>query len=471
MSAESIGSCAVSLRAGREQPSRLIRRGSRRRCLLGVLLICSCIYFFVRGPVRGVRISGDFAVFYTASRAWLLGENPYEAGTLRAIFKEASGEDKGVMASLNPPVAFPLLAPLAILSYGSAKWLWTALNVLFVALSLHWLSRLAGLSTQTARLLLFLSLAIALASFHTSVALGQLSVALTMCMVRTMEFDLQRKDYAAGILLAVAGALKPQMVLVFGLYYLLTRRWRIVVSGLLAAAALIALSIGRLEIAHVPWFSSLETNLAETTHGGINDPQGSKSIRFLMINLQVPLHLLIDSRPVVNCLVWVFGGAVIVFLAAVSGKRQHPSEALLIYSCLAVLSPLVLYSRIYTATLLIFPLAWSFAELRTQFSLIPSACIFLVAPFLIPGVPVLLSVSKFLPNYLTNSRLWYLFVLPHETYVLILLLGCLLFAAIHELLRGKQEPTRPQPCPQVRSLALSRNICFQDRFRVFPNRL
>ena len=148
----------------------------------------------------------------------------------------------------------------------------------------------------------------------------------------------------------------------------------------------------------------------------------------------------------------------IVLLAAASGRRQHPSRVLLIYSCLSVLSPLALYSRIYTATLLIFPLAWSFAELRTPFSLIPSACIFLVAPFLIPGVPVLLSVSKFLPNYLTNSRLWYLFVLPHETYVLILLLGCLLFAAIHELLRGKQEPTRPQPCPQVRSLALSRNI-------------
>src|SRR5437879_9573856 len=83
--------------------------------VLGALLICSCIYFFVRGPVRGVHNSSDFAVFYAASRAWLVGENPYEAATLRAIFRDASGEDKQLTESLNPPVTFPILVPFAVL--------------------------------------------------------------------------------------------------------------------------------------------------------------------------------------------------------------------------------------------------------------------------------------------------------------------------------------------------------------------
>ncbi len=403
--------------------------GRAVRWVLVVLLALAFGYFLYRGPIRAWGHTIDLNTFYAASRSWLDGSNPYDAANLEAIFR-ATGAAVAPGLSVNPPLTFVLLAPLSVLPWAAFEATWTILNVVGVIGSLWLAMSLAGLSIREPRGLLFLILAIALAPFHTSISQGQLTILVTVLVLGVLWGQVHRRPMLSGLCVALAIALKPQMAVLFLALLLFRGQWRSVLWAVAALAVLTVVSVGRLAIAGVDWLPTLQHNLTTLTQGGINDPTGPTA--YLMINLQVLLHLLIPSQSTVildAATVVAVAGVGALFLVAV--RRRDDREAqLLLFAGFAVLNLLVVYNRIYAATLLILPLAWAFSPGRPSRCL-PEAAIVGVATsvFLVPGAAALGSVT--LPAVLepvATSSLWP-YLLLHEIAALIVMLVALLVAA------------------------------------------
>lgn len=439
----------------------------------GLLFLVSLAYFAVRGPARAGSRLVDFPTFYSATRAWILGDNPYLESRLKQTFEKAGGPPQQLVDSLNVPVIYPLLLPLAVLPYPAAKWTLVIGNIAFLALGLYYLARFADLGWREPRTHLFLILGTSLASFHTSISQGQVTIAITLCLICMMKLDVEGRDRRAGVLLAIAGALKPQMVLAFGAYYLLRRRWQIVMPALLTSTALVVLSVGRMEIAGVPWFEQLRENLVQFSYGGEGDPTVGIG-RYLKMSLHVVLHTVIENRTVVNILVAAFGIGFFGALLAgdrggirITGHQQAASkrELLLIYSCLAVVAPLLLYSRFYTATLVIFPLAWALSSIRPGFVKIPLACLVSISPFLLPGVAMLIRGSNGALGSIADTWWWMHVLLPHQIYSLLALV-LLLIAALRFCPEAKSPSSQIESHPRIRRLgSLRQHALFLRRSR------
>jgi len=227
--------------------------------LLAILLFCAASEFIVRGPLRFAHAANfnDFISPYIQTRAWLTGIDPYSSQNLLRLwpadsehydflahdFAEGTLVYKHGIPTAYPLTAFVLLVPIAGLPWHIAHPLWLVITVVSFAVTVISLMRITGLLPSTWRGVAFLTLALALAPFHTGLAAGSIvtvAVAAGAAAVWAAERD---RDLLAGVFLALAVSLKPQIGLPFLFYYLLRRRWRIasVAAGMVVSLAVIAL--------------------------------------------------------------------------------------------------------------------------------------------------------------------------------------------------------------------------------------
>jgi len=395
---------------------------------LVALMFVAAAYGFVRGPARAWRGTIDLDVFYSASRAWLLGTNPYDEANLNAVFRAAGGQ-KPLDLSLNPPVTFVLLAPLAALPWGVAEKGWTVLNVVLTGACLWALASLVGLRLGQPRTTFFLAFALALAPFHTAISQGQLTVAVTALVVLALSAEVQEKGTLAGVALGLATALKPQMGLLFLLLELVRLRWRALAGAAGTLAALAVVAVGRMALAGVAWLPSWKESLATFTRGGTGDPTAANPSRLLMINLHVVLHSFTDRRWLVNLLVLAF--VISAGALALAGRRERgPRSELLTYSVVAVLSLLGFYNRFYSATLLILPLAWSVVSLNERSLRRTATAVALgIAPFLVPATAVMSRLVREGALGAVGVHTWWQVLAFHEVYALLVLAVALVVAS------------------------------------------
>ena len=388
--------------------------------MLVALLLAAAAYGFVRGPARAWRGTIDLDVFYSASRAWLLGTNPYDNANLNAVFRAAGGE-KPLDLSLNPPVTFVVLAPLAALPWGVAEKAWTLLNVLLTGLCLLVGASLAGLRLGQRRTTFFLAFALALAPFHTAISQGQLTVVVTALVVLALAADLRGRAALAGVALGLATAMKPQMGLLFLLLELARLRWRALVGAAGTLALLAGVAVGRMALAGVDWLPSWQESLATFTRGGTGDPTARNPASSLMINLHVVLHSFVERRWVVNLVVIAF--VLLTGALALSARRvRGPRFVLLDYSLAGVLSLLAFYNRFYSATLLVLPLVWSVASLADRSLKRTAAVVMLsIVPFVVPSAAVMNSLVREGPLGDLAGNPWWRLLGFHEVYALLVL--------------------------------------------------
>ena len=402
--------------------------GLPRAALVAALVVVSA-YFFVRGPYRAWRGTIDLHVFYSASRAWLLGRNPYDSRDLDAVFRDAGGTRVRDL-SLNPPVTFVLLAPLAAVPWPVAEKAWTVLNVLLTGACLWALASHLGFRRGETRTALFVAFALALAPFHTAISQGQLTVAVTALVVFAFGAELGGREVLAGVCLGLATALKPQMALLFVLLHLCRRRWRSLAGAASTLAALGAIALGRMALAGVPWLPSWRERLSTFTEGGTGDPTTANPGRQLMINLHVVLHELTDNRLAVNLIVLAFvvvaGGAV---LRASRTRRDSASE-LLACSMAAVLSLVGFYNRLYSATLLVLPLAWCLLAMADRPLRKPAILVaWALVPFVVPGAAIMNVLARDGPMRSLAANPWWQAATFHQVYALLVVAGALWWAA------------------------------------------
>jgi hypothetical protein len=401
-----------------------------------ILLFGTLAEFLARGPLRAVSVSSDFAVPYLAARAWRNGGNPYDHEALDQIWQEAGGEQgkkpvKTTTPSVYPPTTLILLAPLTFWSWKAARYGVLIINTAFIILVIRLLLSIARFGERDWRAILFWAIALGFAPLHTGIALGNLAVPSVSLALLAVWAGLTKKDSIAGLLLALALSLKPQIGGIVWLGYVLQRRWRICAIAAAASLMLALIAIGRLELGQVDWVNSWASNYhVFVAEGRSNDPTASNVSRHHLLNLQWLLHTFLEQRWLVNLLVLGFVGSQFAILWATNNKRDERENDLLFFSSLIVLGLLASYHRFYDATLLILPLLWSLIAWSGLQKKAARLSLLLISPFLVPGAVILKELigSGYLPRDWESSWWWNSLVMPHQVWLLAGLSICLTYA-------------------------------------------
>ena len=416
-----------------------------RRRLSIVLLLSAIALFLFRGPIRGMKTDGfnDFAGSYTITRAWLSGVNPYSAPDGVRIWLEDGRPAWQFVVKLRTaealpgsgtglPGCVPYIAPFALMPayYADRVWIWFGSAVLaFMIWKLFPPGRFPSAVQYS-----FMALAFALGPLHTGAKGGNAStlVIAYLGLSYLWRFD---RPILAGILLGISGCFKPHVAGAALLFMIVERTWTPVLTSIITGLASVAVFVGRLSVAHVAWWSVFMKRMFAVGYpGGPDDFSLANPARYQLINLQVLFSSVVSSRAFVNAaaisIVLVLTG---IWLYIVLKRRVSP---ILAFSALNVILLLPSYHRINDAGVIVFTvcaaaLAWS---QQMPFRKTMAA---LMLPFVLPlpTVIVQLSASGHIPASLLENKLFIVFVLCHEVWLLAALVGV-------QLLAMAQEPNR-----------------------------
>ena len=195
------------------------------------------IAYFVQHPIHE-----DVRLIYVAAEAgrrygW---STIYDEGTLRTLSSSFPADDRtidSVLTYLHPPLLAWIFAPLTVFPEAVAYVLWTAISVAALVFAWHLAAPYQGLAKLT-----LLLVAIGLWPVMQAFYYGQPTF-LVIALV-AVAWWLSRRDQmlAAGIALALATALKPQVVFMLPICLLVAGRFKAVAGWAGACAVLAALS-------------------------------------------------------------------------------------------------------------------------------------------------------------------------------------------------------------------------------------
>jgi hypothetical protein len=199
--------------------------------------------FGALGVARHGLWAMDLDVFQAAGRSWLARESPYDRSSLDRHFPR---DQAYLPAFASPPGAAPFYMGLALFSQGNAMRLLYVLDLVAVGV-LGWITaRMAwepvapGLLPASRNVIWYFPALFAFSSFTIQTLwLGQVSLIGATALQAGWFFDRKRQPVLGGLCLAVAG-IKPQLLMLPLLWFLLERRWRLIVVSGVAAALLMA---------------------------------------------------------------------------------------------------------------------------------------------------------------------------------------------------------------------------------------
>lgn len=433
------------------EPINVPASGSQntRRFVLGILLLLAAAEFVVRGPLRYLHPSNwdDLTQYYATSRMWLRGQNFTNPDRFSTMWRDEAGETPNPNSPrlhvAPPPGALVLFAPIAVVPWPAARLAWLAVLLAGFGATVGSLLRVAGLSLAEPRGLALAAGCLALAPFHTGMATGNqtiLVVGLCAFGVWAARVDC---DVIAGASFGVACSLKPHIAGLLLLYYLVQRRWRLLITSATMMATLVFLAAAWMKFSGVHWFSdylhNIEFGAARNT---IDDFTTANPIRFMLINLQVPFYSFTHDAARSNLLALSVGSVLVVTWIVIAIRNRPQSMELVSLSTIAVIGLLPVYHRLYDASVLVFPLCWCLIQPKCT-NRIPRAALLLMASFLVPCAAILqqLGRSGRLPEVLANSWWWDGLLMPLQTWVLLALSLVLLYRMAQQS-RGLHEPAR-----------------------------
>lgn len=421
------------------------RRDQRRALVvLCVMLPLALAYLGFRGPVRamGSRGFNDFLSPYVQTKAWMHGQDPYDPRVIAQLwppevetpgFLQAESESgtlpgrRGI-PSPYPPTGFPLLVPLAILSWPSASAVWVAISTLsFVTIVFSTLAvaRVAWRTIPGAAIVLG---ALMLAPFHTAIATGNI-VLVVFALGMLAWLSAERGSHVwAGLLLAFAAALKPTVAVPFLICFVARRRWRALTVTLAGGLALFLIADLRMLSASVHWASSYLLNGRRMfAPGGIDDFTVANPTRFDLLNLQVVLFQIAGSTELAQVLAWLISTGLLLYWMI----RYRKEEAgLFDLAVVGTISLLPFYHRFYDGCLLILPLAWAIRQIDARQRVLGRSLLIAALPFAVPGAVLLRWVAErnAAVYALSQSWWWQLLIAPHQVWIILLMAVFLLVA-------------------------------------------
>jgi Glycosyltransferase family 87 len=220
------------------------------------------VFSYVTYPVHE-----DVRIWYVAAEAGLRygWSTIYNLDTLRALsasFPNGQTNIDSSTAYVSPPLLAWLFAPLTALPEPVAYGLWAGLSLLALAWAWHVCAPYAGIAKLA---LLFLGLALwpVMDAFYR----GQPVIIVLALVVGAWWLTARDRQVAAGAVLAVATALKPQLVFLVPAALLVSGRYRVVVSWAAVCAVLagaFAVSLGPAGL--MSWWNALTVLESNAEH-------------------------------------------------------------------------------------------------------------------------------------------------------------------------------------------------------------
>jgi hypothetical protein len=194
--------------------------------LLAAILAFKTFRFFAGGLWYGGQ-TADFSAFHiVAQRVWLGDlDLTYQFASFTKMQIAAAGGTTGVMPWTYPPQFDLLVAPLALLPGWAAYLVFTTITL---AAYLMVLRAIAGHNLALVLVVFFPAIAI-------TVGIGQNGL-LTGALIGLVCINAERRPVLSGIGLGMM-VIKPHLAVAAGIYMLLTRNWRAVMTAAIVVAA------------------------------------------------------------------------------------------------------------------------------------------------------------------------------------------------------------------------------------------
>lgn len=319
-------------------------------------------YRFTDGLVlpNGKAVGGDFVTFYSAGKTFL--ENRHELydfvsqeESYRLLFSGTSAVT-GSLPFVYPPVIAFLFAPFSQLSLLNAYYLWSALSfvlyctVIFVVLRNLPYSKLD-------RFIAFLLSASFFPFLMECLAGGQLSV-ITLLLFAVIYLCLRRgREFAAGIALGL-GAFKPPLFVVFSLFMLTEKRFRLLSGAVLASALLVVPS---LYLVGVQGFFSYLTQASRYSYG--NELLPGKTLNVEKgAGLFVLFWRALPGMQILARVLYI-AAAALSFVAYFRAMRRCSSFSLRLAAQISLSLFLSVWVGVYDLTVLALPLLLVFSDM------------------------------------------------------------------------------------------------------------
>jgi len=173
--------------------------------------------------------SGDFDVYYQASRNYLAGSAIYIP-------------HKGIEEFKYLPFFALFFSAFAVFSKATAQYLWGILNIFLLYLMFYYLYKLKLIAFDSFKdfFLIFCLLALTGRYIFSNIKIGQANILLCFLLALTMYLEMRKKDLWAGITLALSLTIKL-FPLIFVAYYILRRKFKLAGFTVLAAFFLLLL--------------------------------------------------------------------------------------------------------------------------------------------------------------------------------------------------------------------------------------
>lgn len=294
------------------------------------------VYYFINHPEPPFW---DFKWFYVASNLAHQNLSPFNVEVFTDSFCTLTNVCGSIPPFVYPPNIIPLIWFLGYFSIKNAFTIWTVLHLIAMGLLLWGANVLLESNSRAFRAICTISVALIYGVVR-DLQVGNLAIFIAVLIVWMFIFAKKHQDIAAGILLGIA-VCKPTLAVLFIPYFLLKRRFSLVVSCIVTAVVLALIGLAMTGVSLSEFFPDASRGFSLW----IKDPSNSPYISMSRIDWKVigprvfPNHLFI-ARLFSDLIVLILVGLVSFYLykkqknTAWSKDLYLPEIALI--SCLSI---------------------------------------------------------------------------------------------------------------------------------------
>lgn len=198
-------------------------------CLLLSLSIVGSVIFF--RWAKGNRVgSNDFSAYWSASRLFLEGRNPYDQENLSEMQLVHLGSNKdGILMVWNPPTVWIFLLPVSWMPFETARVVWLLINIVLVLVSCFILRQIYFPMRTPIVLLVYCLTVVTFAPVLIAIIIGQITFLVLFGLTTSLFFIKHERWFWAGAMLIFITP-KPHLVMLAApylmLYMAVHRKWR-----------------------------------------------------------------------------------------------------------------------------------------------------------------------------------------------------------------------------------------------------
>ncbi|MBN1570796.1 MAG: DUF2029 domain-containing protein [Acidobacteria bacterium] len=280
---------------------------STKRIARWAILLMLIAWLFANPPqaYRDYAPLFDFIEYWSAAKAFVNGNSPYSVSTLLEIQKQVGWTEPDPLMMWNPPWVLPILAPLSLIPFWTARALWFLFNGVLTILAVDWFWIAYG-GSQKRRWMSWVG-ALFFLPFLQSMLLGQISPLVLTGIWGFVCALSKRRLFHAGIFSFLI-SIKPHVLYLFwiflALWILKNKKWNVLWGFLISLLIMSTITFVINSHAFIEYVTTIRTTAGpqiwETpTWGvalGLICPEHARWLRFTPSLLGLILSLLVWRR-------------------------------------------------------------------------------------------------------------------------------------------------------------------------------